>query len=200
MADELSIAIVGGTGNLGSALAHRLAVPGVRVLIGSRDPVRARARVDSLRKSLTEGQLEGKSNTEAVREAEIVVVAVPYEGHAPTLRELKGELADKIVIDAVVPLEKGRPFTPRAGSALSEAQEILGAGVHVAGAFHHVSAADLQALDAPLGDVLVCGDSPLAKERTMALIKMLGARPLDGGPELASRSVFFLSASPLPCS
>jgi len=182
MAEEISIAIVGGTGAMGTALAHRLAMPGIKLIIGSRDPARARAAAESLGESLAGEKPEGKSNEAAVRDAEIIVVAVPYEGHARTLTELKGEMGDKVVIDTVVPLEKGRPFIPRAGSALMEAQEILGPGAHLAGAFHHVSAVDLLVVDAPLGDVLVCGDSAWAKQKTMALIERIGARPLDGGP------------------
>lgn len=182
MEKEISIAIVGGTGNLGRALAHRLAVPGIKLIIGSRDQAKAKSVVESLRRTLKGGSLEGKSNGEAVREAEIVVIAVPYEGHARTLEELKGQIKDQVVIDAVVPLEKGRPFIPPAGSALLEAKEILGQEVHLLGAFHHISAVDLEQSDASLGDVMVCGDSDWGKQRVMDLVKRIGARPLDAGP------------------
>ncbi|MFQ5853985.1 MAG: NADPH-dependent F420 reductase, partial [Candidatus Binatia bacterium] len=110
MEKEITIAIVGGTGNLGSALALRLTAPGVRVIIGSRDREKARTVVESLKKSLGKGNIRGQRNQEAVKEAGFVVIAVPYEGHAKMVTDLRGQLAGKTVIDAVVPLKKGKPF------------------------------------------------------------------------------------------
>lgn len=182
MEREFNIAIVGGTGSLGSALALRLVTPGVRVIIGSRDKEKARTVVDSLKKNLAKGRLEGQTNQEAVQQAEFVVIAVPYEGHATTVAQLKGQLAGKTVIDAVVPLKKGKPFVPPAGSALLEAQGILGEEAPVIGALHNISAVDLQSPDAPLGDVLVCGDNDTAKRKVMEIIHRIGARTFDAGP------------------
>jgi NADPH-dependent F420 reductase len=182
MDKEITIAIAGGTGSLGSALALRLARPGVRVIIGSRDQEKARTVVESLRKSVRSGTIEGRTNQEAVKDADFAVIAVPYEGHAATVAQLKGQLTGKTVIDAVVPLRKGRPFVPPAGSALLEAQEILGAEVPVVGALHNISAVDLQEPDAPLGDVLVCGDSDAAKQKVMEILHRIGVRTFDGGP------------------
>ena len=182
MEKEISIAIVGGTGSLGSALALRLARPGVRVIIGSRNQEKARTVVESLKKNLKSGSIEGRTNQEAVKEAEFAVIAVPYEGHATTVTQLKGQLTGKIVIDAVVPLRKGKPFVPPAGSALMEAQEILGGEAPVVGALHNISAVDLQEPDAPLGDVLVCGDSDAAKQKVMEILHRIGARTFDAGP------------------
>ena len=180
--NEITVAIVGGTGSLGSGLALRLAAPGVRVIIGSRDREKAKSVVESLRKSLTRGALEGETNQEAVKEAEFVVIAVPYEGHATTVAQLKGQLSGKTVIDAVVPLKRGRPFVPPAGSALLEAQQILGDEAPVVGALHNISAVDLQSADAALGDVLVCGDNEAAKQKVMEVIHRIGARSFDAGP------------------
>lgn len=182
MDKDINVAIVGGTGSLGGGLALRLAAPGVRVIIGSRDREKAKSVVESLRKSLTRGTLEGETNQEAVKEAEFVVVAVPYEGHATTVAQLKGQLAGKTVIDAVVPLKKGRPFVPPAGSALMEAQQIVGDEAPVVGALHNISAVDLQSAEAPLGDVLVCGDNETAKQKVMEIIRRIGARSFDAGP------------------
>lgn len=182
MEREVTIAIVGGTGSLGTALALRLAAPGVRVIIGSRDREKARSVVESLKKRLERGNIEGKGNQEAVKEAEFAVIAVPYEGHAPMVTQLQGQLMGKTVIDAVVPLKKGKPFVPPAGSALLEAQKILGGEAPVVGALHNISAVDLQEPDAPLGDVLVCGDSDEAKQKVMEIIHRIGARTFDAGP------------------
>src|SRR3972149_789493 len=182
MEKDINIAIVGGTGSLGSALALRLVAPGVRVIIGSRDREKARTVVGSLRKILGKGSLEGETNQEAVQEAEFVVIAVPYEGHATTVAQLKGQLAGKTVIDAVVPLRRRRPYVPPAGSALMEAQKILGDEAPVVGALHNISAVDLQSADAALGDVLVCGDNEAAKQKVMEVIRRIGARGVDAGP------------------
>lgn len=183
MEDKITIAIVGGTGNLGTALASRLAAPGTRVIIGSRDREKAKAVVESLKASARlKGEVEGKLNPDAVREASFVVIAVPYEGHAKIVADLKGMVSGKILIDAVVPLDKGRPFVPPAGSALLEAQGILGDEAPVVGALHNISALDLETPEAPLGDVLVCGDSGPAKKRVIELIERIGARAFDAGP------------------
>jgi len=180
---QVSVAIVGGTGNLGTALALRLAAPGVRVIIGSRELEKALTVVESLKSKVRQGgRLEGETNQEAVKAAEFVVISVPYEGHAKIVADLKGQLGGKTIIDAVVPLQKGRPFVPPAGSALLEAQTILGGEAPVIGALHNISALDLQDIHAPLGDVLVCGDSDPAKQSVMEIIRRIGAKPYDAGP------------------
>jgi NADPH-dependent F420 reductase len=179
--ENLSVAIVGGTGNLGTALALRLGAPGVKVIIGSRDAQKAQSVVDSLKAKMRAGELHGTSNRQAVKDANFVVIAVPYEGQAQMVEDLKGQVAGKIIIDTVVPLNKGKPFVPTAGSALQEAQQILGDEAPVIGALHNVSALDLGDVDSPLGDVLVCGDNPDAKTKVMEIITRIGARTFDGG-------------------
>jgi 8-hydroxy-5-deazaflavin:NADPH oxidoreductase len=182
MENQFSVAIVGGTGNLGGALTLRLGAPGVKIIIGSRDAEKATKAVATLKPSLRGGQIEGMTNQAAVKSADFVIIAVPYEGHAQMVTDLKGQLAGKVVIDTVVPLKKGKPFVPPAGSALQEAQQIISGEAPVVGALHNISAVDLSDVDAPLGDVLVCGDNAEAKERVMEIIKRIGARPFDGGP------------------
>lgn len=180
--ENLNVAIVGGTGNLGSALALRLGAPGVKIIIGSRDAEKARSAVQTLKPNLRAGEIVGTTNREAVRDAAFVVIAVPYEGHAQMVQDLQGQVSGKIIIDTVVPLNKGKPFVPPAGSALQEAQQILGDEVPVVGALHNISAVDLGDVSSPLGDVLVCGDKGDAKERVMEIIRRIGARAFDGGP------------------
>ena len=180
--ENFSVAIVGGTGNLGGALALRLGAPGVRIVIGSRDAEKAKKAVETLKPNLRAGEIVGMTNQEAVRGADFVVIAVPYEGHAQMVSDLKGQLAGKIVIDTVVPLNKVRPFVPAAGSALQEAQQILGDEAPVIGALHNISAVDLGDVDSPLGDVLVCGDNAEAKQKVMEIIRRIGATAFDGGP------------------
>jgi len=180
--DQLNVAIVGGTGNLGSALALRLGAPGVKIIIGSRDAEKAKNAVATLTPKLRAGELVGTTNREAVKDADFVVIAVPYEGHAQMVSDLKGQLAGKIVIDTVVPLNKVKPFVPPAGSALQEAQQILNGEAPVVGALHNISAVDLGEVEAPLGDVLVCGDDAAAKQRVMEIIQRIGATAYDAGP------------------
>jgi 8-hydroxy-5-deazaflavin:NADPH oxidoreductase len=182
MDDKFTVTIVGGTGNLGTALALRLGAPGVRIIIGSRDAEKAKRAVETLSPRLRAGEIDGATNQEAVKDADFVVVAVPYEGHAQMVTDLKGQLAGKIVVDTVVPLNKGKPFVPPAGSALQEAQQILAGEAPVVGALHNISAVDLGDIDAPLGDVLVCGDDAEAKQKVVDVIERIGARAFDGGP------------------
>jgi NADPH-dependent F420 reductase len=180
--ENFTVAIVGGTGNLGGALALRLGAPGVKIIIGSRDAEKATKAVEVLKPQLRAGEILGTTNREAVRDADFVVIAVPYEGHAQTVAQVKGQLAGKIVIDAVVPLNKVKPFVPAAGSALQEAQQILGDEAPVVGALHNISALDLGEVDSPLGDVLVCGDHVEAKQKVIEIIQRIGATAYDGGP------------------
>jgi len=182
MEKQFSIAIVGGTGSLGTALALRLAAPGVKLIIGSRDLQRAQNAVATLEPKIKGGELVGLTNQEAVKQAAFVVIAVPYEGHLQIIQDLKGQVAGKILIDAVVPLKRARPFVPPAGSALLEAQEILGEEAPVVGALHNISAVDLADTEATLGDVLVCGDNEEAKLKVMEIIRRIGARAFDAGP------------------
>ena len=180
--ENLSVAIVGGTGNLGGALALRLGAPGVRIIIGSRDAEKAKKAVETLKPQLRAGEMVGMTNQESIRGADYVVIAVPYEGHAQMVQDIKGQVAGKIIINTVVPLNKGKPFVPPAGSALQEAQQILGDEAAVVGALHNISAVDLADVDSPLGDVLVCGDKSEAKAKVMEIIQRIGARAFDGGP------------------
>jgi NADPH-dependent F420 reductase len=180
--ENFTVAIVGGTGNLGGALAVRLGAPGVKIIIGSRDAEKAKKAVETLKPNLRAGEIVGTTNRDAVKDADFVVIAVPYEGHAQMVSDLKGQLAGKIVIDTVVPLNKGRPFVPAAGSALQEAQQLLGDEAPVIGALHNISALDLGELDSPLGDVLVCGDNAAAKQRIIEIVQHIGATAYDGGP------------------
>jgi 8-hydroxy-5-deazaflavin:NADPH oxidoreductase len=180
--ENFTVAIVGGTGNLGGALTLRLGAPGVKIIIGSRDAEKAKTAVEALKPKLRAGEIVGATNREAVKDADFVVIAVPYEGHAQMVSDLKGQLAGKVVIDTVVPLKKVRPFVPPAGSALQEAQQILGDEAPVIGAVHNISAVDLGDIDSPLGDVLVCGDNAEAKQKVIEIVQRIGATAYDGGP------------------
>lgn len=182
MDKRFSVAVIGGTGQLGRGLAFRLAIAGAGVIVGSRDPQKAQAVVESFGAALEHASISGASNLEAAEKADIAIIAVPYSSHAGILSHLKAALRTKTVIDAVVPLERGKPLMPQAGSALLEAQSILEPGARLAGAFHHIAAVELLDPRKPMGDVLICGDSDEAKKETVEIVQRLGGRGLDAGP------------------
>ena len=192
-----TIALIGGTGPEGRGLALRFALAGRDVVIGSRNAERGESIAAELRESLAGrdglGTLSGAANADAVAEAEIVVVTVPYEGHAATLSDLAEALAGKLVVDAVVPVrfERGpRPVEVAAGSATEEAAALL-PDSRVAGAFHNLSAEILLDPDEPVhADVLVTGGDEETKRTVCALAEEIeGVRAVDAGPLRYSRFV-----------
>ena len=192
-----TIALIGGTGPEGRGLAVRFALAGRDVVIGSRDAARGESIAAELREGLEGreglGEIRGAANADAVAEAEIVVVTVPYEGHAATLADLADALAGKIVVDAVVPVrfERGpRPVEVEAGSATEEAAALL-PDSRVIGAFHNLSAEILLDPDRAVhGDVLVTGGDEDAKRTVFGLAEEIeGVRAVDAGPLRYSRFV-----------
>ena len=179
----LAIGILGGTGDQGRGLARRFALAGHRVVIGSRSAERAAAAAASL------GDLgvEGRGNAEAARQGDVVIVAVPWDGHRELLASLAGDLAGKIVIDCVNPIGfdgRGAYRLPvEEGSAAEQAAAVL-PGSRVVGAFHHVSAVTLLDPEAVRldQDVLVLGDDRQATGLVQALAGRLpGVRGVYAG-------------------
>jgi NADPH-dependent F420 reductase len=192
----MRIGIVGGTGKQGTGLALRWARAGHSVAIGSRDAARARAHVAGLTTDeaargagagLAEalGRLEGGDNAWAAAQGEVVVLTVPYEAHAETVRAIAAQVAHKVVIDVTVPLKPpkvSRVQLPAGQAAALESQALLGPTASVVAALHHVSATHLADLARPLEcDVLVAADDARAKATALALMADLGTRGLDAG-------------------
>ncbi|WP_433547935.1 NADPH-dependent F420 reductase [Streptomyces sp. CA-294286] len=154
----LVVGVLGGTGDQGRGLAYRLARAGQKVIIGSRAAERARGAADELGLGI-----EGADNAECARRSDIVIVAVPWDGHAKTLESLRGELAGKLVVDCVNPLgfdKKGAyALKPEEGSAAEQAAALL-PDSRVTAAFHHLSAVLLQdpAVEEIDTDVMVLGE------------------------------------------
>lgn len=154
----LVVGVLGGTGDQGRGLAHRLAKAGQRVVIGSRSAERAEAAAAELGHGV-----EGADNTECARRSDVVIVAVPWDGHAATLTSLRAELAGKLVVDCVNPLgfdKKGAyALKPEEGSAAEQAAALLPES-RVTAAFHHLSAVLLQDPDVETieTDVMVLGE------------------------------------------
>jgi 8-hydroxy-5-deazaflavin:NADPH oxidoreductase len=185
-----TIAIVGGTGPLGMGLALRWARAGESIVIGSRDATRAQAVATELSRRIeAQGRLSGAENTVAVASADVVVLALPFAGHAALLKQLKPVLRPgTVLIDATVPLAASvggrstRTLGIWQGSAAQETAELAPQGVLVAAAFQNLSAESLNG-DAPVDcDVIVCTDDAHAREVTSELAgKIPGVRALNGG-------------------
>lgn len=180
-----SIAIIGGTGALGAALAVRLAGAGHSVRIGSRDAAKAQAAADRLSEGHKGLRLRGDSIEAAAAEAEICVLAVPYAAHAETLGQIKPLVAGKIVIDATVPLRPPKVGTvqlPPAGAAAVETQLALGPEAKVVSALQTIGAEKLASGQAVDGDVLVASDDAEAAAGVCALLGEIGLRAWHVGP------------------
>jgi 8-hydroxy-5-deazaflavin:NADPH oxidoreductase len=183
-AARLTVAVLGGTGNQGRGLARRLAMAGHRVIIGSRDPGRAAAAAAELGSA---PQISGAENEDAARAADLVIAAVPWEGHGALLARLAGALDGKIVVDCVNPIafdaRGAYPIPVPEGSAAQQAAAVLPGSI-VVGAFHHVSAVLL--LDPEVHefdlDVLVLGDDRHATDLVQALAERIpGMRGVYAG-------------------
>jgi NADPH-dependent F420 reductase len=174
-----TIAVVGGTGHLGAAIARRLAKAGRKVIIGSRSAERAQKTAAELGHGLT-----GATNAEAAAAGDIVIVTVPFASQEATLAEIAANVSGKIVVDTTVPLmppKVMRVQLPPEGSAAIRAQRILGDGIRMVSAFHNVAAHKL-ATDADIEcDVLVFGDDKAARAKVVEIARQLGLRGLHGG-------------------
>jgi 8-hydroxy-5-deazaflavin:NADPH oxidoreductase len=176
---EHTIAILGGTGDLGSGLAKRWLAVGHRIIIGSRSA----AKAEQFAKELG-GNVSGLDNLGAAKLGGVVVLAVPFGSHETTINEIKDAVQGKIVIDAAVPLVPPRVSTvqlPAEGSAAQIAQRLLGEGVRVVSAFHNVGATKLHAGERADCDVLVFGNDKEARETVIALANDVATRGVDGG-------------------
>ena len=185
---KTTIAVVGGTGAMGSGLARAWARAGYRVLIGSRSAERAveKARELETAHAIGTGALAGASLERAASESDVVVLTVPYASHRETLLKIAELLPGKILVDATVPLKPpkvGRVQLPDAGSAALEAQALLGEGVEVVSAFQNVGAHNLHHADATIEcDVLVSGDKAAARDLVIGLARAAGMRAFHAGP------------------
>jgi len=183
----VNVGILGGTGPLGRGLALRLAVAGTPVTLGSRDPARAASVAAEILAAWPDRDLviDGAGNA-AAGDADVVVVATPWEAAVATVRDLEANLRGKVVVSVANALvrEGGDMLAvvPPRGSVAASLQAQLPASL-VAAAGHHLPAPVLGDLGRTLvADVLVCSDHPDATETTMALVGTIpGLRPLDAG-------------------
>lgn len=195
---SLVIGVLGGTGDQGRGLARRFALAGNPVIIGSRSLQRATAAAQALG---GEPGIRGMTNDDTARAADVVIVAVPWEGHADLLGALAPPLTGKIVIDCVNPLgfdSRGAyPLPVAEGSAAEQAAAVL-PGSTVVGAFHHVSAVLL--MDPGVAeinlDVMVLGDDRRSTDLVQALAARIpGVRGVYAGRLRNCRQVEALTAN-----
>ena len=183
------LAILGGTGDLGTGLARRWAQVGYEVIIGSRTQEKAEAAVADLREVMAERgvaeiSVRAMENLAAAKAANIVTLTVPFSHQASTLELVKEALHGKILIDVTVPLvppKVARVQLPPQGSAGQIAQELLGEEVYVVSAFQNVAAAHLQEGRGLECDVLVTGNKKVAREAVITLVEAAGMRGFHAG-------------------
>lgn len=177
------IAVIGGTGALGSALARRWSKAGHDVVIGSRTEERAIEVARSIEK-VTGRKLTGLDNIAAAASADIIVLTVPFTSHVETLESIRDGISGKLLVDTTVPLVPPKVAVvqlPDAGSAAVQAQRVVGDDVRVTSAFHNVAATKL-AEDGPVdGDVLVFGDKLKDRELTIELVEAAELTGIHGG-------------------
>ena len=180
-----TIAILGGTGDLGTGLAQRWSRAGYPVVIGSRTLAKAEATLADLRRRHPGTTARAATNAQAAQAADIVVLTVPAAHQIATLASVRASLAGKIVIDVTVPLvppKVGTVQLPAEGSAGKRAQQFLGDEVMVVSAFQNVAAHLLQQEATIECDVLVSGNKKAARDKVIELVRAAGMTGWHAGP------------------
>jgi len=197
-----AIAILGGTGDQGLGLALRFARAGRPVWIGSRVPERARTAAEKVREATGSRQVEGLDNAQATARAPLVILSVPFEHTAGTLKSTREALTSgQIVVSMGVPLASSVGGAAAhmvgvwQGSCAELVASLLPAGVHAVSAFQNVSAHRLQALDQPVECDVVVSGAKQPRSEVMALCDLVpGLRAVDGGPLANARIVESITA------
>ena len=184
LADE-TIAILGGTGDLGTGLAIRWSKAGYKIVIGSRTLAKAQAAVADLENISPTTPASAMENADAASAGDIVVLTVPAEHQKSTLESVKSGLSGKILIDVTVPLvppKVGTVQLPLEGSAGKRAQDFLGDDVQVVTAFQNVAAHLLKEEIGIECDVLVAGNKRSARDKVIQLAEEAGMTGWHAGP------------------
>ena len=180
-----SIAILGGTGDLGGGLARQWSRAGYKIMIGSRTIEKGEAAAKALLDEFPDLNVTGHENLEAAAAADLVVLTVPFEHQLSTLETVKPGLVGKILIDVTVPLvppKVGTVQLPESGCAAVQAQNFLGEDIFVVSAFQNVGAMHLQEDHAIACDVLVSGNKKMARETVIKLVEAVGLKGWHAGP------------------
>ena len=176
-----TIAVIGGTGPQGKGLGYRFTRHGHDVIIGSRSAERAVPVAEEIADRGVSGAVTGEGNAAAAAAADVVLLAIPYDGHDELVASLASELADKVVISCVNPLgfDKRGPYGLDVPQSAAESAAEIVPSARVTGAFHHVAAASLWSDEEFLSheDVLVCGDDAEAVDTVVELAATVTGRP-----------------------
>ena len=176
-----TVAVIGGTGDLGNGLARRWAAAGYPVVIGSRAAARGASAAAEICRDLDVTSVSGADNSAAAAAGDIVVLAVPKETHGVILEAIKDTVAGKIVVDTTVPLNPpkvARVQLPESGTMANATQAVLGDGTRVVAAFHNVAAGHLADLSHAIDcDILVFGDDSEARQ---AIVELAEAASMTG--------------------
>jgi len=179
-----SVAILGGTGNLGSGLAYQLVRKGYRVIVGSRTEEKGLKLAQEIG-DRAGCKIEGMQNSAAAAAADVIILTVPFAHHHSTLESIRAEVQGKIFVDTTVPLVPpavARVQLPAEGAVAKQAQDYLGENVRVVSAFQNIAADHLQEGDLHLDcDVLVCGNNPEAREVVVKMSGDIGLRAWHAG-------------------
>ncbi len=180
-----SLAVIGGTGKEGSAIAARFAKAGVRTLIGSRDAMKAQNTANKINEEFKIKNVEGYTNRDATAKADIVLLAVPYDGMKPILEDIKPAASGKVIINIASSLDaekKSRARINPAGSIAAEIQAFFGETTKIVDAFQNISPEQLEKFDEKIEtDVLVVGADRETRDMVIALIKKVGIDAFDAG-------------------
>jgi NADPH-dependent F420 reductase len=180
-----TLAIIGGTGALGSGLARCFAAAGFAVVIGSRTSEKGEEFARGLAACAGSTKVSGASNEAAAKSGDIVFITVPWASQPQVLDAIKPHIDGKLVVDTTVPLvppKVARVQLPAEDSAAVATQKRLGPGVRVVAAFHNVAAHKLKSGAVIDCDVLVFGDDPKDREIVIGLARAAGLRGLHAGP------------------
>src|SRR3954453_15476559 len=183
----MQIGILGATGRAGSALGVRLASVGFDVVLGSRQRERAVQVVDALLAQWPDLELPlVAGNNKDAADADVVVIATPWDSAATTAHSLSDRLAGKVLVSMANALVRVgtefQPLLPPRGSVAAHVQAAV-PNCRVVAAFHHLPATELGHIGEPIdSDVLICGDDPDAVRLISEIVtKIPGCRPLDSG-------------------
>ena len=179
------IAILGGTGAQGSALALRWAKAGYSIVIGSRSPQKATHICKRISVAVEHADVSYENNRIAAEKGDVVVLCVPYASQRSTIETVRAALDGKVLIDTTVPLvppKVARAQLPDGGSAVAEIQSMLGDSVKVVSAFQNVASHVLDDLSSNVEcDVLVCGNDIESREMVIKLAAAIGVRAIHAG-------------------
>ena len=197
-----AIAILGGTGDQGLGLALRFAKAGRPVVIGSRKADRALTAAEEVRQAVPDAEVSGHENAEATELAPVVILSVPFEHTAGTVKAIKPVLQEgQILVSMAVPLATAvgdgavRTLGIWQGSAAEMVQSLAPAGVEVVSAFQNVSAHRLRELEQPVECDVVVSGKKAPRGQIMELCGLIpGLRGVDGGPLSNARIVEDMTA------